>query len=81
MNDNDLSGIVQNLMEKLETKSVESQHGAILSLGYLIERKILKSLYERQNFNDVIKNWEFLGVVISELGKSVSSLPLFFFKT
>lgn len=69
MNDDDLSGMVRTLMGKLDTKSLETQHGAILSLGHLIERKISKTVDDGQNFHDAIRNWEFLGMVVTELGE------------
>lgn len=69
MNDDSLSDVVRNLMTKVETKCIESQHGAILSLGHIIERKITKTLEDGQNFQDVIRNWEFLVLVVTALCK------------
>ncbi|KAG7212048.1 hypothetical protein KM043_012404 [Ampulex compressa] len=51
---NDFESQVSNIMDVVNKKSIEAQHGALLTLTYMIERKLLLSRSETSN--DLL-NW------------------------
>lgn len=66
MNDEKLNETLKDLLNKIDNKLLETQHGVILSLGHIMERKIIGC-----NKGDVAA-WKYPNEVVTELGKSIN---------
>lgn len=62
MDDGKLNDTLLELLKMLDNKSLETQHGVILSLGNIIERKVI---------GYGAKNWKFPQEIIEKLGNTI----------
>lgn len=64
MSEEKLTEMATNLLTKLEKKSLENQHGAILTLGHIVERKMMQA----QSSGGQKITWSLHESIILEIG-------------
>lgn len=67
MDEDKLKKTIEWLLKNLESKSLETQHGAALTLGHVVERKAT-CLARDADVLSVVKNWTFYEKTVVELG-------------